>query len=197
MQRLNTALYGSNLILVDVDPDGVVYLSERWNELLGGEAQETYTTFDALMALTHDDERDAILREYVDVAHRDACPSTRSSTACVRTTARWRWIRSRGRVVERDAHGRARRLAGINEDITARKQAEERVAPERVALPQPARAVVRLVLGAGRGTRLHRSRPAWTRSAIGSASREFLGRGRGFDQELHGSARRISRATTR
>jgi PAS domain S-box-containing protein len=35
-ERLNTALAGSSLILVDVDPDGGVFLSERWNELLGG-----------------------------------------------------------------------------------------------------------------------------------------------------------------
>jgi diguanylate cyclase (GGDEF)-like protein/PAS domain S-box-containing protein len=124
--RLNTALFGSNLILVDVDPGGVVYLSERWNEVLGGEPRETYTTFDALMELTHPDERESILREYVDVV-------TGRKTAYnlehrVRANdGTWRWIRSRGRVVERDTHGRAHRIAGINEDITASKQAEERL----------------------------------------------------------------------
>jgi hypothetical protein len=45
LQRLNTALHGSDLVLVDVDPEGVVYLSERWNVLLGGEPKETHTTF--------------------------------------------------------------------------------------------------------------------------------------------------------
>jgi diguanylate cyclase (GGDEF)-like protein/PAS domain S-box-containing protein len=125
-QRLNTALHGSNLILVDVDPSGVVFLSERWNELLGGEPKATYTTFDALVALTHEDERDAILRAYVDTL------TGRKSEYSIEHRVRvndgsWRWIRSRGRVVERDAHGRARRLAGINEDITSRKLAEERL----------------------------------------------------------------------
>ncbi|MEO8754153.1 MAG: EAL domain-containing protein, partial [Casimicrobiaceae bacterium] len=126
MERLNIALYGSNLILVDVDPEGAVYLSERWNVLLGGEAKETYTTFDALMALTHEDERDAILRQYVDTLTGRA-PDYNLEHRVRAHDGSWRWIRSRGRVVERDAHGRARRLAGINEDITASKLAEERL----------------------------------------------------------------------
>ncbi len=124
--RLNTAMHGSNLILVDVDPQGVVYLSERWNVLLGGPPQETHTTFDALMARTHEDERDGILAQYVDTL------TGRSAEYNIEHRVRandgsWRWIRCRGRVVERDAHGRARRLAGINEDITPRKLAEERL----------------------------------------------------------------------
>ena len=124
--RLNTALDGSNLILVDVDPAGVVFLSDRWNELLGGERRETYTTFEGLMSLTHPDERDGILAEYVDVL------TGRRSDYNLEHRVRandgtWKWIRSRGRVVQRDAHGRAVRLAGINEDLTGRKEAEERV----------------------------------------------------------------------
>ncbi len=122
--RLNTALYGSNLILVDVDPNGVVYLSDRWNELLGGEPRETNTTFEALMALTHPDEREGILAEYVDVVTgRKAAFNLEHRVRAY--DGSWKWIRSRGRVVERDMHGRASRLAGINEDITARKEAEE------------------------------------------------------------------------
>jgi diguanylate cyclase (GGDEF)-like protein/PAS domain S-box-containing protein len=124
--RLNTALYGSNLVLVDVDPAGVVYLSERWNELLGGKPRETYTTFDELMQLTHPDERGAITREYVDVI-TGRKPDYSLEHRVRGHDGAWRWIRSRGRVVERDAHGRARRLAGINEDITARNEAEERL----------------------------------------------------------------------
>jgi len=125
-QRLNTALAGSSLILVDVDPDGGVFLSDRWNELLGGEPRPTYTTFDALIALTHEDEREKILHEYVDTL------TGRKSEYHIEHRVRandgsWKWIRSRGRVTEHDAYGRARRIAGINEDITARKLAEERL----------------------------------------------------------------------
>ncbi|MFO1415603.1 MAG: EAL domain-containing protein [Burkholderiales bacterium] len=125
-ERLNTALAGSNLVLVDVDPDGGVFLSERWSELLGGPPRPTYTTFEELIALTPDEEREAILREYVDTLtgrkaeyHMEHRVRAHDGT--------WKWIRSRGRVTERDAFGRARRIAGINEDITARKLTEERL----------------------------------------------------------------------
>ena len=126
LQRLNIALHGSDLVLVDVDPDGVVYLSERWNVLLGGEPKETHTTFDALMALTREDERESILRQYVD-ALTGRAREYNIEHRVRGYDGRWRWIRCRGRVVERDAHGRARRLAGINEDVTARKESEERL----------------------------------------------------------------------
>jgi PAS domain S-box-containing protein len=36
----------------------------------------------------------------------------------------WRWISSRGQVIERDANGRALRMSGVNFDITARKWIE-------------------------------------------------------------------------
>jgi PAS domain S-box-containing protein len=36
----------------------------------------------------------------------------------------WRWISSRGQVIERDADGRALRMSGVNFDITARKWIE-------------------------------------------------------------------------
>ncbi len=124
--RLNTALFGSNLILVDVDTAGTVYMSERWNEMLGGERRATHTDFASLMALTPEEEREGILREYVEVVtgrKRDYNVEHRVRA----NDGTWRWVRCRGRVVERDATGRALRLAGINEDITARKESEARL----------------------------------------------------------------------
>lgn len=47
----------------------------------------------------------------------------------------WKWLSHRGRVVARDAEGRAVRLSGVNVDETARKEAEEslKVEQERLA----------------------------------------------------------------
>jgi diguanylate cyclase (GGDEF)-like protein len=44
-----------------------------------------------------------------------------------RRSGAWLWIRARGRVVERDAQGRALRLAGTYADIHERKVSEERL----------------------------------------------------------------------
>ena len=126
LERLNTALHGSDLVLVDVDPDGLAYLSPQWNVLLGGEPKETYTRFTELIALTHEDERETILGKYIDTL-TGRIPDYDLEHRVRAIDGTWRWIRSRGRVVERDAHGRARRLAGINEDITARKLSDERL----------------------------------------------------------------------
>ena len=43
-------------------------------------------------------------------------------------TAEWRWILSRGKIVEKDEAGRPLRLLGTSMDITERKQAEEALA---------------------------------------------------------------------
>jgi diguanylate cyclase (GGDEF)-like protein/PAS domain S-box-containing protein len=50
----------------------------------------------------------------------------------VHRNGRWSWIRARGRVVERDADGRAIRIAGTARDITASRNAdyEHRIADE-------------------------------------------------------------------
>jgi len=44
-----------------------------------------------------------------------------------RRSGSWLWVRARGRVVDRDGHGRALRLAGTYADIDERKIAEERL----------------------------------------------------------------------
>ncbi len=124
--RISAALFGSNLAFVEVHTSGSVYLSERWNEMLGGEPQPTHTDFESLLALTHEDEREGILREYVEAV--TGRKSEYNYEHRVRANdGTWRWVRCRGRVIERDADGRALRLTGINEDITERKEAEARL----------------------------------------------------------------------
>jgi len=123
-ERLRLALGASSACIWDRDiRTDAVYLSEGWAQLIGAAPGETRTTLKALMALVHPDDLDAVLhlslqaikglREEYVFEHR------------IRTAAgEWRWILSRGRVVERGTDGRALRLSGINIDIHARKTAE-------------------------------------------------------------------------
>jgi hypothetical protein len=46
----------------------------------------------------------------------------------------WRWILDRGRVAERDAEGRARRIYGVALDVDERQRAEAELAEQRVRL---------------------------------------------------------------
>jgi len=127
-QRLALALEGSRLALWDYDvAASTVYLDERWLPMLGGAPRQSTARPEELMALVHPDDAPIVqqhLREvlagsasHYDVEHR------------VRTASgEWLWIRSRGRLVERDAKGRPRRLAGTNADIHLRKLAELQLA---------------------------------------------------------------------
>ncbi|MBX9965238.1 MAG: response regulator [Burkholderiales bacterium] len=126
-ERLGLALDGSNLALWDWDlRSGRVFLSDRWNVILGGTVRQSITTVERLAAITHPDDIPHVglaLRQMVKglvpqyhVEHR------------VRThDGQWRWILSRGKVVERDGNGRAVRAIGTNSDITQRKREEDQL----------------------------------------------------------------------
>ncbi len=194
-QRLNTALYGSNLILVDVDPAGVVFLSERWNELLGGPPQGD----------VHD----------VRCADRaDARGRARGDPARIRR----RDHRAQGRIQHRASRARQRRQLAVDPLARPRRRARRAwprapagghqrghhvaqarrgaAGTERIALPQPARAFDRLVLGAGRVAALHRG--VGHRSESRPAGRGAVPRPPGDSTTGSSkSARRTSRATRR
>ncbi len=124
-ERLGLALDGSNLALWDWDLDsGRVFLSDRWNVILGGTARQTITTLNELIALTHPDDAGKVAdsgRRMVKglVTHYSVEHRVRNEDG------KWRWILSRGKVVERNADGRAVRAIGTNSDITPRKHEEE------------------------------------------------------------------------
>jgi PAS domain S-box-containing protein len=139
-ERLGLALDGSGLALWDWDlTAGRIYLSDRWNVILGGAPRETVSTLDGLAALVHPEERDALGRAVLNLLR-----GTSSHYAVehrVRTAqGDWRWILSRGKVVERDAEGRAVRAIGTNADITDRKHAEVEVMRAKDAAVMASRA---------------------------------------------------------
>jgi diguanylate cyclase (GGDEF)-like protein/PAS domain S-box-containing protein len=123
-ERLHFALRGSNLSLWDTNlQSGEIFLSEEWAEMLGYPARETVTDAKALMAFVHPDDRERVLKPI-----RDALDGTASSYQeehrFMTRSGQWKWVESRGMVVERDADGRALRMTGTAADISTRKQAE-------------------------------------------------------------------------
>ncbi len=103
--------------------DGVEILSPQCKALYGFAPDELPDTPDALDDRTHPDDlarlradREAHFQgrtaRYVN-EHRVQCKD-----------GRWKWILSRGLVIERDAEGRPLRMIGTHTDVTAAKQAE-------------------------------------------------------------------------
>ena len=123
-ERLQRALDATGLCLWDFDvPSGDVYLSEAWSIRLGGNVATTRTTLADLAELVPASERPGLL----DALHA----ALKSPDALYRVEHRVRkldgtmsWNLSEGKVVERDAQGRAVRMVGTNRDITPAKEAE-------------------------------------------------------------------------
>ncbi|WKB52259.1 ATP-binding protein [Eleftheria terrae] len=102
------------------------YFSPRLLEILGyapGEVDLTLATWREHMQ--PDDRLDA--RERLQAHLRGETPHYEGEFRVRRRDGQWRWIRSRGEVVERDAQGRPLRVVGTHTDVTDRRQAEEEV----------------------------------------------------------------------
>jgi diguanylate cyclase (GGDEF)-like protein/PAS domain S-box-containing protein len=127
-ERLDLALEASGAALWDNDvASGRVYLNEHWARLLGYEPRETVTTVADLTALAHPDDRQ-MLQELASDTISGRRASYDAEHRVMAKGGGWKWILSRGKVVERDADGRALRVVGTNVDITERKLQERRIA---------------------------------------------------------------------
>ena len=118
--RLALAMDASRLVIWDYDvTKGTVSLSEAWSELLGGKPVPTVDTFASLAGLVPEEDQPAV-RAAVEAAIRGPVSTYRVEHRVRTADGTPVWIVSEGRVVERDASGRALRLLGTNRDITDR-----------------------------------------------------------------------------
>ena len=126
-QRLQTAINASRVSLWDFDVQrGRLHLSDQWARLLGDPEGEIDASAEAWLARTHPDERARVLQA-LELALKGVAPVYRIDHRVRCADGRWLWVESVGSVIERDANGRALRMAGTNIDITERKRAEERI----------------------------------------------------------------------
>ena len=122
-ERLQRALEASGLALWDLDFEtGEIFLSDAWADMLGRAPAPTRTTFDELKATVPDDDQLKIA-DAMAAALRGTAQTYAVEHRVRRPDGRLLWIMSQGRVVERDAEGRARRAVGTNRDITERQLA--------------------------------------------------------------------------
>lgn len=111
-ERLNLALESSNLALWDLDiTSDFIYLNSRWTEMLGGVPEETLVTMRSLFNDIHPEDREEVQRLWMPVLKRLLSDySVECRIKC--RNDEWLWVYIRGKVVERDATGRAVRLTG-------------------------------------------------------------------------------------
>jgi diguanylate cyclase (GGDEF)-like protein/PAS domain S-box-containing protein len=126
-ERLSLAIEGSNLGLFDWDlTSNEIFLSARAQEMLGGEAVPSKLTAARAQRLIHPEDIAAVRHMARGVVEGSASNFNAEYRVHHRSGS-WLWVRSRGRVFERDAHGKALRLAGTHFEIGERKAREERL----------------------------------------------------------------------
>ena len=123
-QRLELAAGAGDLGLWewDVARDDV-WMTRECRALFGYRADEAVGLMRFLQTV-HPDDREAVARGVTRVAGQRR-PRVRAGFPHQRAAGDVRWVRTRGRI-ERDATGAAARMRGVSQDVTARRQAEER-----------------------------------------------------------------------
>ncbi len=122
-ERLQLALDSVNDGLWDWWLDsGEVYYSSRWYTMLGYEPYELPQTYETWEKLLHPEDFE-MSAEHVRGHLQRGEPFSLEFRMRARTGG-WRWIFSRGKVVERDEQGKPVRMLGTHMDVTDRKLAE-------------------------------------------------------------------------
>lgn len=124
-RQLRYALEFARAIFWDFDLiEDTIHMLEGWAPLMKGPSGENIITRRQMADVIHPDDLGRTV---------DAFVSTLKGTATEYSVeyrlklpdGQWHWILSRGQISSRDAAGRALRMAGMNIDITERKEAEQ------------------------------------------------------------------------
>ncbi len=112
---------------------GEAFFSPSYYRMLGYEPDEFEASFDSWAGLLHPDDREPTNTLVTEHVYEKA---TGFSTEFRMQTKQgdWRWILSRGRVVNRDDEGNPILLSGTHVDVTERKQSQDALLKSRYML---------------------------------------------------------------
>ncbi|MGV8900213.1 MAG: bifunctional diguanylate cyclase/phosphodiesterase [Burkholderiaceae bacterium] len=126
-QRMELALHGADLGLWDWDiASGKFTHNQRMLAMLGYTVEATEANSELFAALLHPDDLPQIKAALYPHLKGDT-PGFEVAYRLRHKNQHWVWLMARGKVVERDAHGRAVRMAGTNLDITDSVLAEQQL----------------------------------------------------------------------
>lgn len=123
-ERLALAVEAAGLATWEWDIGADALVGNAWHyRLLGLEPDSEPLAYETTMGLVHPDDRMAVGETLMSALHL----GHEFQTACriIRPDGTLRWVRTRGRVIERDTLGHARRMSGVSIDITEQCLARE------------------------------------------------------------------------
>ncbi|MBK8594716.1 MAG: PAS domain-containing sensor histidine kinase [Holophagales bacterium] len=126
-QRWQFALEGSGDGVWDWNPaTGETYFSPRFKELLGYGKDELDASVEAWNSRMHPEDGEKFSL-HLDRHLEGVTPGYEVEHRLLCRDGTYRWFETRGLVLERDAEGRPSRVIGTARDVTARREAEERL----------------------------------------------------------------------
>ncbi|TCP08809.1 PAS domain S-box-containing protein [Caldimonas thermodepolymerans] len=120
LRSVSDALWDWNLV------DDSLYVSPRLYEMLGYQPREITLDPSSWRERMHPDDR-ADVHERLQAHLRGDVPGYEAEFRVRDREGHWRWVHSRGRVVQRDAAQQPLRMVGTYTDVTDRRSAEEEV----------------------------------------------------------------------
>ncbi len=125
--RLEQAIEAANLALWEWNPaNDSAELTESWFTLFGYDEQEISPSFSDLKHIIHPEDLQHITTA-LDSVFQGLRSEYQAEYRAKVKSGQWRWILTKGRITERDENGNVLRIAGIDQDITERKQAHDLV----------------------------------------------------------------------
>ncbi|BAY39906.1 two-component hybrid sensor and regulator [Nostoc sp. NIES-2111] len=123
-ERLQLALEASDLGLWDWNiKTGKVYRDCRWQKMLGYPEQEKEDN-QLPLRLIHSEDLSAV-KSAITCHLQGITPVYETEVRMLCASGEWKWIQSRGQIVERDEQGTPLRMTGTHKDVTERKILEK------------------------------------------------------------------------
>ncbi|ARU54703.1 hypothetical protein OLMES_0600 [Oleiphilus messinensis] len=125
-ERLTLALEAANEGIWDWDvKGGEVFFSPRWFSMLGYQPTQGPHNFKTLTDLVHPEDKNDVINELV--THASWGDGYKLQFRMRAFNGQYRWVLSKGKVIERDRSGNAIRLINTQADITDRVEYEEKL----------------------------------------------------------------------
>lgn len=126
-ERLRLVLQGANDGFWDWHvPSGRATFSDRWLSMLGYSPGDVSADYETWASLLHRKDVPAV-SEALGKHLRRETPFYEAEFRMRTKGGDWVWVLARGQVVERDGEGAPIRVTGTHTDITARREAEDRL----------------------------------------------------------------------